>query len=350
MVDPDLATFVRELPKAELHLHIEGSLEPELLFELAERNGVTLAHSDVESLRKAYAFTDLQSFLDIYYQGAAVLRTEQDFYDLAAAYFSRAAADGVRRAEIFFDPQTHTERGIGFDTFMPGLLRACEDAADTHALSADLIMCFLRHLPGETAVETFNAAADYHDRIIGVGLDSSEIDNPPEEFAEAFRLAADAGLNLVAHAGEEGPPAYITGALDTLGVQRIDHGVKAEEDAELMARLAKNQVPLTVCPLSNLALRVVDDLADHNLGKLLDRGLKVTVNSDDPAYFGGYIADNYSQIATALDLSRADLVTLARNSFEASFAPAEQKATWLAEVDSFAATNVYPGAGLADSG
>ncbi len=339
MVDPDLAAFARDLPKAELHLHIEGSLEPELLFELAERNGIALAHPDVESLRQAYAFTDLQSFLDIYYQGAAVLQTEQDFYDLAAAYFSRAAADGVRRAEIFFDPQTHTERGIGFDTFMPGLLRACDDANDHHGLSADLIMCFLRHLPGEAAVETFNAAADYHDRIIGVGLDSSEVDNPPEEFAEAFGLAADAGLQLVAHAGEEGPPAYITGALDALGVHRIDHGVRAEEDEALMARLAADQIPLTVCPLSNLALCVVDDLADHNLGRLLDRGLKVTVNSDDPAYFGGYVADNYSRIATALDLSKADLVTLARNSFEAAFAPAEQKASWLAELDAFAAAN-----------
>ncbi|MEE9415848.1 MAG: adenosine deaminase [Acidimicrobiales bacterium] len=325
----DFDVWVRALPKAELHLHIEGSLEPELLFELAERNGISLPYSDVEAVRAAYSFSDLQSFLDIYYQGASVLRTEQDFHDLMAAYLQRAHADGVRRTEIFFDPQTHTERGIGFDVFMPGFTSAIESAEAELGISSGLIMCFLRHLPGAAAVETFHEAADHLDSIIGVGLDSAEVGNPPEGFVEAFDLAAEAGLHRVAHAGEEGPPAYIWGALDALGVERIDHGVRSEDDPALLARLAEEQIPLTMCPLSNLELCVVGDLADHNIGRLLDQGLMVTINSDDPAYFGGYVGDNYLATAAALNLSRDQLTQLANNSIEASFATVDQKATWL---------------------
>ena len=335
--DADLAAFVRQLPKAELHLHIEGTLEPEMLFELAGRNGVELPFEDEAAVRAAYSFTDLQSFLDIYYQGAAVLQTSQDFHDLMAAYLRRACDDGVRRAEIFFDPQTHTERGVGFDVFMDGFTAAMADAEAATGISSDLIMCFLRHLPGEAACETFRAAEGWLDRIIGVGLDSSEVDHPPEEFAEAYAMARAAGLRAVAHAGEEGPPSYITGALDALGAERIDHGVRCEEDPALVSRLAEAQTPLTVCPLSNLALCVVDDLADHNLKRLLDAGLKVTINSDDPAYFGGYVADNYLATAEALDLSRGELARCARNSLEASFAPADQKQAWLADLDAFLA-------------
>ncbi len=321
-----LAAWIRALPKAELHMHIEGSLEPELLFDLAERNGITLPYADVAAVRAAYSFSDLQSFLDIYYQGAAVLLTEDDFYDLMAAYLRRAEADGVVRAEIFFDPQSHTERGIAFDVFMPGFLRAIEDAP---SVSVGLIMCFLRHLRCSAAVETFHQASDYLDNIIGVGLDSAEVGNPPEDFADVFALAAAANLRLVAHAGEEGPPSYIWSALDALHVERIDHGVRAEEDEALVGRLVEEQIPLTMCPLSNLALRVVDDLADHNIARLLARGALVTINSDDPAYFGGYIADNYLETAIALGLSRDQLTLLARNSIEASFATESQKARWL---------------------
>ena len=333
--DQDLAAFVRALPKAELHLHIEGTLEPEMLFELAGRNGVELPFADEAAVRAAYSFTGLQSFLDIYYQGAAVLQTTQDFYDLMAAYLQRAHADGVRRAEMFFDPQTHTERGVGFDVFMEGFGSAMADAGAATGISPDLIMCFLRHLPGEAACDTFRAAEGWLDRIIGVGLDSSEVGHPPEEFAEAYAMARAAGLRPVAHAGEEGPPSYITGALDTLGAERIDHGVRCEEDPALVSRLVDAQTPLTVCPLSNLALCVVDDLADHNLKRLLDAGLKVTINSDDPAYFGGYVADNYLAAAAALGLTRGELAQCARNSLEASFAPAEQKRAWLADLDAF---------------
>ena len=333
--DADLASFVRGLPKAELHLHIEGTLEPEMLFELAGRNRVDLPFEDAAAVRAAYSFTDLQSFLDIYYQGAAVLRAEQDFYDLMAAYLRRAHTDGVRRAEMFFDPQTHTERGVGFDVFMAGFTAAMADAEAASGISSALIMCFLRHLPAEAACETFRAAEGWLDHIIGVGLDSSEADHPPEEFAEAYAMAHAAGLRPVAHAGEEGPPAYITGALDALGAQRIDHGVRCEEDPALVARLVEAQIPLTVCPLSNLALCVVDDLADHNLKRLLDAGLMVTINSDDPAYFGGYIADNYLAAAQALGLTREDLATCARNSLEASFAPEPQRQSWLGELDTY---------------
>ncbi len=321
-----LASWIRALPKAELHIHIEGSLEPELLFALARRNGMTLPYADVDAIRAAYSFSDLQSFLDIYYQGAAVLQTEQDFYDLMAAYLRRAEADGVCRAEIFFDPQTHTERGVPFDVFMPGFIRAIEDAPN---VSVGLIMCFLRHLSCSAAIETFGEASDYLDNIIGVGLDSAEVGNPPEDFADVFALAEAAKLRLVAHAGEEGPPSYIWGALDSLHAERIDHGVRAEEDEALVARLVKEQIPLTMCPLSNLALRVVDDLSDHNLARLLARGAMVTINSDDPAYFGGYIGDNYLATAIALDLSRDQLTILASNSITASFATETEKVRWL---------------------
>ena len=333
--DAGLAGFVRGLPKVELHLHIEGTLEPEMLFELAGRNRVDLPFEDAAEVRAAYSFTDLQSFLDIYYQGAAVLQTEQDFYDLMAAYLRRAHADGVRRAEMFFDPQTHTERGVGFDVFMAGFTAAMADAEAETSISSGLIMCFLRHLSGEAACDTFRAAEGWLAHIIGVGLDSSERGHPPEDFTEAYTMARAAGLRPVAHAGEEGPPAYIAGALDALGAQRIDHGVRCEEDPALVARLVEAQIPLTVCPLSNLALCVVDDLADHNLKRLLDAGLKVTINSDDPAYFGGYIADNYLAAAQALGLTREDLATCARNCLEASFAPELQRQAWLNELDAY---------------
>ena len=333
----DTTSFVRALPKAELHIHIEGTLEPELMFDLAARNGIDLPFADVEEVRAAYEFSDLQSFLDIYYQGAAVLVTAQDFYDLMYAYLERAVADGVRRAEIFFDPQTHTERGIDFSVFMDGFTRAMETARDEWGISAALIMCFLRHLPGDAAVATWKEAEPYLDQFIAVGLDSGEVGNPPEWFADAYQLARDAGLHAVAHAGEEGPPAYIIGALDTLGSERIDHGVRCTDDPALVQRLADEQIPLTMCPLSNLKLRVFDQLADHNLKELLDHGVVVTVNSDDPAYFGGYVLDNYVAIADALNLSRNDLVTLAENSIKATFLTDGEKSALLAELDSIAA-------------
>ena len=330
-------SFIRGLPKAELHLHIEGTLEPEMTFDLAERNGVVLPYASVDEIRAAYEFTDLQSFLDIYYQGCAVLVTQQDFYDLMYAYLVRAHADGVRRTEIFFDPQTHTERGIAFGVFMDGFARAIDDAGRETGISAALILCFLRHLPAEAAVATWHEAQPYRDRILGVGLDSSEDGFPPELFAEPYALAREAGLRTVAHAGEEGPAAYILSALDTLGVERIDHGVRCEEDPALVERLAAEGVPLTVCPLSNLELKVVDRLEDHGLKRLLDQGVKVTVNSDDPAYFGGYVADNYVAVADALALDRADVVTLARNSLEASFLDEAAKQRLIDELDRYVA-------------
>jgi adenosine deaminase len=332
----DTASFVRALPKAELHLHIEGTLEPEMMFDLAARNGIDLPFANVEEVRAAYEFSDLQSFLDIYYQGAAVLVTEQDFFDLMYAYLGRAAADGVRRAEIFFDPQTHTERGIDFSVFMGGFTRAIDAASVEWGISAGLIMCFLRHLPGEAAIETWSEAAPYANLMIGVGLDSSEVGNPPEWFAEAYQLAREAGLHAVAHAGEEGPPAYISGALDSLGSERIDHGVRSAEDPNLVERLVAEQIPLTMCPLSNVKLRVFDRLEDHNLKDLLDRGVRVTVNSDDPAYFGGYVLDNYVAIADALNLSREELIALARNSIEATFLSVDDKAALLADLEAAA--------------
>jgi len=332
----DTASFVRALPKAELHLHIEGTLEPEMMFDLAARNDIDLPFANVEEVREAYEFSDLQSFLDIYYQGAAVLVIEQDFFDLMYAYLARAAADGVRRAEIFFDPQTHTERGIDFSVFMGGFTRAIDAASEEWGISAALIMCFLRHLPGEAALETWSEAAPYRSLMIGVGLDSSEVGNPPEWFAEAYQLARNAGLHAVAHAGEEGPPAYISGALDSLGSERIDHGVRSAEDPDLVERLVAEQIPLTMCPLSNVKLRVFDRLEDHNLKDLLDRGVRVTVNSDDPAYFGGYVLDNYVAIAEALNLSREELIALARNSIEATFLPVDEKDALLADLEAVA--------------
>ena len=329
-----LPALLRTMPKAELHIHIEGSLEPELIFKLAARNGIALAHPSVEALRAAYAFTDLQSFLDIYYAGAAVLRTEQDFFDLAWAYLERAAADNVVHAEIFFDPQTHTERGVAIETVILGLAHACRRAHAEWGLSARLILCFLRHLSQDEALATLEAALPWREHFIGVGLDSSERGHPPEKFSQAFARAGALGLHLVAHAGEEGPPAYIESALDVLHVERIDHGVRTLESAALTARLARERVPLTVCPLSNVKLRVFDTLAGHNLPALLDAGLVATVNSDDPAYFGGYLNDNLVQTFAALPaLGARQAYTLARNSFEAAFAGAEDKARWIAALD-----------------
>ena len=333
--------FVRGLPKAELHLHIEGSLEPELMFALAQRNRVSLPYASVEAVRAAYDFADLQSFLDLYYAGAAVLQTEQDFYDLTLAYVRRAIADQVRHVELFFDPQTHTARGVAMVTVFSGIARALREARAQSGFSAQMILCFLRHLPEDDALATLDAAlplrADYADLWTGVGLDSAEVGNPPEKFARVFARARELGFHLVAHAGEEGPPAYIDSALDLLCVERIDHGVRAEEDPELMIRLARDQVPLTVCPLSNLKLRVVRDLRQHNLARLLRAGLCVTINSDDPAYFGGYINSNFIATADALDLSRDELVELAANSFRASFATSEQKQAWLSELAAYQA-------------
>ena len=334
-MDATLRSLLQRMPKAELHMHIEGSLEPELIFALAERNGVSLPYPSVQALRAAYAFTDLQSFLDIYYAGASVLLTEQDFHDMAWAYLERAHADNVRHAELFFDPQTHTERGVAFATVVNGLHRALQEAQAQWGMSGALIMCFLRHLSEEDAFATLEQALPHRDKFIGVGLDSSERGHPPEKFARVFARCRELGLRLVAHAGEEGPPEYIRSALDVLKVERIDHGVRCLEDAELTARLAREQIPLTVCPLSNVKLRVFDRAADHNLARLLDAGLAVTVNSDDPAYFGGYVNDNYLQMFEVLPLTRAHAQRLARNSFAAAFASPQQKESWLAEVDDF---------------
>jgi adenosine deaminase len=308
-----------------------------MMFELAERNGVTLPFADVEEVRAAYQFTDLQSFLDIYYQGAAVLRTEQDFYDLMWAYLEKMAGENLRHAEIFFDPQTHTERGIPFETFMGGFTRAQAVAEERLGITTLLIMCFLRHLSGEEAAETMRLAMPFKDSLTAVGLDSGEKGNPPERFAAAYAMAREAGLRAVAHAGEEGPPAYITGALETLGAERIDHGVACEQDDALVERLAADGIPLTMCPLSNVRLRVFDVLEDHNLKRLLDRGVKVTVNSDDPAYFGGYLTENYTALQQALGLSRDDLVVLARNAIEATFLDEHRKQALLDDLDEYVA-------------
>jgi len=328
----ETASFIRSLPKAELHVHIEGTLEPEMMFALAARNGIDLPFDTVDEVREAYEFSDLQTFLDIYYQGAAVLVTELDFFELMLAYLERAAADGVRRAEIFFDPQAHTERGIDFSVFMGGFTEAVDAARERWGISAGLIMCFLRHLTGDAAVDTWNLAGPFVHQMIGVGLDSSEVGNPPEWFAEAYDRARAAGMHAVAHAGEEGPPEYITGALDALRVERIDHGVRCEEDPAVVERLVDEQVPLTMCPLSNVKLRVFDRLEDHNIKRLLDRGVRVTINSDDPAYFGGYVLDNFVATVEALDLGPDDVLSLARNSIEATFLPDDEKATLLTDL------------------
>lgn len=331
-----LEDFIRKLPKAELHLHIEGSLEPELMFALAERNGVRIPFASVEDVRAAYAFSNLQDFLDIYYAGAGVLQTEADFRDLAMAYFERAAADGVVHAEIMFDPQTHTDRGIAFGTVIEGLLAAMAEAEARLGITSRLIMSFLRHLSEEAAFETLAMAEPWLNRITAVGLDSSELGHPPSKFARVFAAARAKGLKLTAHAGEEGPPDYVHEALDVLGVDRIDHGNRALEDGALVERLAAEGMTLTVCPLSNLKLCVVGDMAAHPLDRMLAAGLKATVNSDDPAYFGGYVLDNYKAVAEARGLSRGDLIQLARNSFTGSFLPSDAVARHLAAIEAVA--------------
>ena len=332
----DRAAFITALPKAELHLHIEGSLEPELMFELAQRNNVAIPFASVDKVRAAYAFSNLQDFLNIYYQGMGVLHREQDFYDLTAAYLARANADAVRHVEIFFDPQGHTERGIAFETVIAGITRALDDAQTAYGISAKLIMCFLRHLSEAEAEATLEEALAFLDRIDGVGLDSSEVGHPPSKFANVFARARSLGLKIVAHAGEEGPPAYVHEALDLLKVDRVDHGNRSLEDPALVARLASEAMCLTVCPLSNLKLCVVDDIADHPLRTMLDAGLVATVNSDDPSYFGGYVNANYLAVADALDLSKAELVTLAKNSFAGSFLGEQDKAKHIAAIDAYA--------------
>ncbi|WP_420615005.1 adenosine deaminase [Candidatus Palauibacter sp.] len=314
----NLNEVIRSTPKAELHIHVEGSLEPGMMFDLARRNGVPLPYGSVEEVRRAYSFGNLQEFLDLYYEGMNVLRTEEDFFDLADAYLRRAAADNVVHVEMFFDPQAHTGRGVPLATLMDGLERAI-DRSRERGVSVSLILCFLRHLTEGEAFETLEAAEPWRDRLLGVGLDSSEVRHPPSKFARVFDAARDMGLRLVAHAGEEGPPEYVWEALDILGVERIDHGNRALEDDALVARLRDDRIPLTVCPLSNLALRGVDDLAAHPIKRMLDLGLLATVNSDDPAYFGGYINDNFRQVAEAVGLSPEDIQTLARNSLDASF-------------------------------
>ncbi|MGW0756259.1 adenosine deaminase [Streptomyces sp. NPDC002814] len=325
------------LPTAELHLHIEGTIEPELAFELAARNGVALPYADTDQLRKAYQFEDLQSFLNLYYELMAVLRTERDFEDLADAYLARAASQGVRHAEIFFDPQAHIARGVGMGTIVEGLSRALDLSVEAHGISTQLIMCFLRDESAESAMATLEAAKPYLDRIVGIGLDSAEVGHPPVKFREVYEAAAELGLRRVAHAGEEGPPEYITEALDVLGVERIDHGLRCMEDPVLVARLVRERVPLTLCPLSNVRLRAVDVLAEHPLPAMLDAGLLCTVNSDDPAYFGGYVGDNFDAVRSVLGLGEDRMRELARNSFLAAFLEhdEERRAGYLAEVAAY---------------
>jgi len=329
----EMDSLIRRLPKCELHIHIEGSLEPELMFALARRNGVRLPYASVEALRQAYQFRHLQDFLDLYYQGMSVLVTEQDYYDLAWAYLQRAREDNVRHVEMFFDPQGHTARGIAFSTVIGGLHRAVVDAARELGVGASLIMCFLRDLDEADAEKTLDRALAFKDKIVGVGLDSSELGNPPSKFARVFRRARDEGFFLTAHAGEEGPAAYVWEALDVLGVGRIDHGNHSLDDAALVGRLARERIALTVCPLSNLRLRVIDDLSRHPLRQMMDKGLLVTVNSDDPAYFGGYVNENYRAVSRALELRRDEIAATVRNGIEASLMAAAAKADALAEVE-----------------
>jgi len=336
-IDPALDRLIRRLPKVELHLHIEGTLEPEMMFSLAAKHGMSLPFRSVDDLRAAYQFSDLQSFLDLYYAGCSVLRDRRDFYTLAMAYFARAHADGVVHAELFFDPQTHTARGVAMEVVIAGLRDAMADAHRRYGVTSELILCFLRHLSEADALATLDAALPFRGDFIGVGLDSGERGNPPGKFERAFDRARGLGLRLVAHAGEEGPASYIRDALDLLKVERIDHGVRCDEDPGLVDRLVRDQVPLTVCPLSNLKLCVVGSLADHNLARLLRRGVAVTINSDDPAYFGGYIAENYRATAAALGLTAAELVTLAENAVRASFLPATAKAALLGRIRNEAA-------------
>lgn len=324
--------LIRALPKAELHIHIEGTFEPELMFAIAQRNKIAIPYKSVEEVKQAYNFHNLQSFLDIYYAGATVLIHEQDFYDLAWAYFEKCAEDRVVHIEMFFDPQTHTDRGVAFATVINGLQKACDDAKTKLGISSHLIMCFLRHLSEDAAFATLEQALPYKDQIIAVGLDSSEVGHPPSKFERVFAKAREAGFLVVAHAGEEGPAAYVWEALDLLKVNRIDHGVRSEEDPELMQRLIAEKMPLTVCPLSNLKLCVVDDMQQHNIRRLLQQGVHVTVNSDDPSYFGGYMNDNFIAIAEALDLSNEELKQLAINSFEASFITDADKEQWINQI------------------
>lgn len=332
-----LYRFIEKIPKAELHLHIEGTLEPELMFEIAKRNALPLPYKSVDELKAQYDFSNLQEFLDIYYQGAAVLQTEQDFYDLAMAYLVKAHAQGVQRAEIFFDPQTHTDRGISFETVINGLSKALADGRAKFGLSSDLIMCFLRHLDENAALQMLESALPYKDKILAVGLDSSEIGNPPSKFAQVFEKARNAGFMAVAHAGEEGPAGFVWEALQILKVARVDHGNHALDDEPLVKELVQKRIPLTVCPLSNVKLKVVKDLHAHPLKKMLAKGMTVCVNSDDPAYFGGYIADNFWAIADALDLTKEDIAQLAKNSFQASFLDSVEKQNMLAKIDEYLA-------------
>jgi len=336
-LDATREQLIRRLPKVELHLHIEGTLEPEMMFSLAGKHGIRLPYASVDAVRAAYAFSDLQSFLDLYYAGCAVLRDRSDFYALSMAYFARAHADGIVHAELFFDPQTHTARGVALEVVIGGLRDAMDDALRRYAITSELIMCFLRHLSEEDALATLDAALPFRRDIIGVGLDSGERGNPPRKFTRVFARARSLGLRPVAHAGEEGPAGYIREALDLLRVERVDHGVRCEEEPALVDRLVREQIPLTVCPLSNLKLRVVKDLREHNFARLLRRGVPVTINSDDPAYFGGYLADNYRATALALELAPAELVAVAEHAVRASFMPATAKAALLGRVRSEAA-------------
>ncbi len=338
-LNPDIPkTFIQGIPKAELHIHIEGSLEPELMFEIAERNGVSLPYSSVEEARRAYNFSDLQSFLDIYYQSMQVLLHEQDFYDLTRAYLRKVSSQNVRHVEIFFDPQAHTDRGVPFETVITGIHRALVDGERQLGISSKLIMCFLRHLSAESAMETLRASLPFEGWIVGVGLDSSEVGHPPEDFEAVFDEAREHGFLTVAHAGEEGPPEYIWQALDDLKVSRIDHGVRCVEDPKLVERLREEQIPLTVCPLSNVKLRVFDSIEDHNLKRMLDLGLCVTMNSDDPAYFGGYMDENFHATQEGLHLTRDDIHRLVKNSFQASFLDAERKQRLSDELDEYFAS------------
>ena len=335
-----MQTFIENLPKAELHLHIEGTFEPELMFAIAQRNNITLPFANVEALRKAYDFSRLQDFLDIYYQGMNVLREEQDFYDLTRAYLTKIHSQNVLHTEIFFDPQGHTSRGVAFETALNGIYRALEDGQTQLGISFGLIMCFLRHLDADDAMATLEQALPHKDKIMGVGLDSSELGHPPEKFTAVFERAKAEGFHIVAHAGEEGPPEYVYQALDLLKVERIDHGNRALEDAALTQRIADEGIALTVCPLSNLKLCVVDKLENHPIRKMLEAGLKATINSDDPAYFGGYMNENFLQLAKAVNLSKDEVVTLARNGFEASFLPAAEQQVLTDKLDAYVAVEV----------
>ena len=325
--------FIKKLPKAELHLHIEGSLEPELMFKLAKRNNINLRFKSVEEIREAYNFSNLQTFLDIYYEGAGVLIFEEDFYDLTMEYLKRCSDDNVLHTEIFFDPQTHTDRRISFETVIKGISKALIDGKEKYGITSHLIMCFLRHLSEEEAFKTLEEAIPFKDLIKGVGLDSSEVGHPPSKFKNVFRKCREEGFITVAHAGEEGDPSYIWEALDLLEVSRVDHGVRSIEDEKLMARLIKEKMPLTVCPLSNIKLRVFNEMKDHNLKKLMNKGVNVTINSDDPAYFGGYMNQNFLETANGLDLSNEELALLAKNSFNSSFISDEEKAKYCSLID-----------------